>query len=74
MSDDISTDPDARPMPAWVYDLPDEYLLPAERDLIAAARLLVRARHGRTRLPEPKRVARLFITDALAALDREAGR
>jgi hypothetical protein len=80
MAEQPTTNTTARPVPEWVHDivrasaLTDEYLMPAERALLDAVVLLIRARSGRTRLPEPKRVAQLFISDALTALDAKQGR
>lgn len=78
MSDDIYTDPAARPVPAWAQDIFRGSawgdFMPAERALLDAAIVLLRARAGRSGAPDPKATARLFISDALAALDGEAGR
>ena len=70
----------ARPRPDWVWDRTDariraeEYLLQPERDLLAAASLLIRARHGRTHLDDAKGVARDLVRYALEGLESEAAR
>jgi hypothetical protein len=71
-------------VPEWAREVLDAFaglsyeshghLTKAEEDLLGASWLLLRARFGRTSIPDPQRVAGLMVRDALAALDAEADR